>query len=53
MMNTMKKHYDDPWYELEKFTIRDVLTKSTQDNYDDEDDDLTGGSAKGNTFQEF
>ena len=38
-----KKYYESPMAEIDKFTIQDVLTVSTQDKYDDEDD-LGGGS---------
>ena len=34
----MKKYYEEPSVEIEKFNTNTFVTTSTQDDYDDDDD---------------
>lgn len=46
-----KKYYQTPVAEIELFTIKDIVTTSTQDQYDDEDDlDATTVRTNSNEF---
>lgn len=54
-MRKFKKKYEEPWAEIELFTVADVLTKSSSygDGGDDEEDPFGNGTNGFTNSNEF